>query len=168
MFGSVRGSSGGLPGAEGGVHESSGSRGRDGMGEGTKQAWVTRFTQDSWELPVAWGISGRGSIEAEGFHGLIYQSGVVRQGIATLADSFYALSLMVPVVLQRVQVPKWPAAGLHARYPNRANPVSPAEVLLGLRACRKGCRGCQGWRRVPIVGDRRSRPVCRRGKGDAH
>ena len=168
MFGRVRGSSGGLPGAEGGVHESSESKGRDGMGEGTKPARVTRFTQGSWGLPVVQKISGRGSIEAEGFYGLVYQSGVVRQGIATLADSFYALSLMVPVVLRKVRGPKWPAAGLHARHPNRANPVSPAEVLLGLRAYRKGCRGCRGWRWVPIVGDRRSRPVCRRGKGDAH
>ena len=60
MFGRVRGSSGGLPGAEGGVHESSESKGRDGMGEGTKPVWVTRFTQGSWELPVAQEDIGQG------------------------------------------------------------------------------------------------------------
>ena len=37
---------------------------------------------------------------------------------------------MVPVVLWRVRESKWPVAGLRARHPNRANPVSHAEVLL--------------------------------------
>ena len=75
-------------------------------------------------------------VGAEGFHSLISRSGVVRQSLASPADSFSALDLLVPVILQRVREPKWPAAGLRARRPNRVSSVSHAEVLRELRACR--------------------------------
>ena len=66
MFGGVRGSPGGPPGAEGGIQELSEGRGRNGMGKGTKQAWATICTQDNWELPVVQGISDKSPIAGGG------------------------------------------------------------------------------------------------------
>ena len=137
MFGGVRGSPGGVCRGRREVYMSHRQAERgNGTGEtqnghrrqgSRKLNGVCQWHEEYWT---------RARSKAEGFHSLIGHSGVARQCIASPAGSSVVLAFINPVVFRRAQGPKWPAAGPHARRPNRANPVSHTGVLLELRAYR--------------------------------